>query len=393
LKKKKVLVLNNTITERNPALINLVSALGSTYDVIIIGKDNIGKDNFYGARYISGHVLRTVLKIPRKLLHLFFKFLNKDFLRHATKISFVYLYNFFLIPRLLFIKFDLVLCLETESLQGAKLLRTIFKKPIAYFIYELYSQQYVEKNDRYKRLLFNIEQSGLQYADILLSSVNEILGNYLIKEFRLERKQIVPYTICPLRPEQQSEQRDYESPIKLYYHGVLAKNRGLEEAILAIQDVAGAELYFRGFGDNEQELRSMVTRCGLNEKVFFLAPVDTTQLAFEATKFDVGLTMVKMNTTNHRYACGFKTFENIAAGLGLIVPASYPLTPLISEFKNGITYQDSSVDELTRVFNFCAQNKELINKWKANSRKAYEIEYNPQVQSSRLIDVFNSYLN
>jgi hypothetical protein len=385
-------IINNSFSTDNPALISLVQSLSMEFDYAILGKEktlstsSIDEKKYYSAYYIN-KFCHGVHLICRPFIKYFFK-------RYAiiiTKFIFVYLYNLFTFFRLCFIRFDLILFLESEAAQNSKRVQRLLKKPTAYFIYEFYSEQVTSNELQTYQFLYNIEKAGLQYSNFIIGGPNSVLSDYLIKEFNLKNKISIPYSVCPWQPLKALNAHD-DGPLKFYYHGALCQNRGLEECIIAFKNIDHAELYIRGFGELKQTLIDIATEHNILHKVFFLDAVNVADLPREATKFDLGLTMVKMNVKNHLYATGFKTFENTSAGLGLIVPASYPLVPLINKWQNGITYEDSTVDNLRAIFNYCVNNKDVVMQWKRNSVVAYQSEFNPKAQSERLVTMLKKSL-
>jgi hypothetical protein len=155
----------------------------------------------------------------------------------------------------------------------------------------------------------------------------------------------------------------------------------------------GIQVFIRGFGTILNELKELVISQNLTNKVFFLEPVDTQLLSEVGKDYDFGATMGRMNVANHLYATGFKTFENLSAGLALILPESYPLKKLNQEYKVGITYSDATVEELERVFEYILHHKEEIMIWKKNVRSAYHQEYNPARQKEKLIQKINQLIH
>ena len=110
-------------------------------------------------------------------------------------------------------------------------------------------------------------------------------------------------------------------------------------------------------------------------------------LAKHGVDYDIGLSLVRMNQVNHFYNLGFKTFENISSGLGLMSPKSYPLKKLINEYKNGICYSDATIEELKRCFNYLVENPKHVLKLKENSKIAYATNYNPNYQKQLLLAI------
>jgi glycosyltransferase involved in cell wall biosynthesis len=184
-----------------------------------------------------------------------------------------------------------------------------------------------------------------------------------------------------------------QEPISIYYHGIIIENRGLENLVSAVKKYSGIKIFIRGEGDLLPRLKQMSIELGVMDRVEFLEPVPTQMLSQVAKQYDFGITMVRMNVLNHQYAAGFKTFENLSAGLALILPKSYPLKKLNQEYNVGITYSDATVEELERVFEYILHHKEEIMIWKKNVRSAYHQEYNPARQKEKLIQKINQLIH
>lgn len=256
--------------------------------------------------------------------------------------------------------------------------------PCGFNIYEIFAEQWLgeNKSSLYK-LKTEIERRGIESSQLVFSSANKVLAEFLLSRYQLKRK-IVELTVCPYRSF--SDNITVNEPLKFYYHGAFFKNRGLENLVMAMKEVEGAVLYLRGYGHLEKELRLLVSENKLEKKVIFLEPVPTELLTQAGTEFDIGLTMARMNVLNHIYAVGFKTFENLSAGLALVLPESYPLKKLNEDYNVGVVYQDATVENMKAVISYCVNNKTIVKSWKANARKAYSDKFNPEFQKANFIN-------
>jgi glycosyltransferase involved in cell wall biosynthesis len=132
------------------------------------------------------------------------------------------------------------------------------------------------------------------------------------------------------------------SPRIILYQGALNVGRGLEEAILAMKDVNGAEFWMAGEGDLSEKLRKLVRRKKLDHKVKFLGfvlPEDLPKLTQRAT---IGLNLLQNRGLNYYYSLANKTFDYIQAGIPSLNPAFPEYIRLQKEFDCLIL-----VDELT----------------------------------------------
>lgn len=389
LKENKILVITNTIVNSNPALLRMVRDLHQHFDIYIYGKE---KDFLIKNEKIHYRTTRPFF-LPCKILSILIKpiyFINQHYYHILLKNININMYNWILSKFMPKKFFDLAIYIDTEALSIA---RHLDIKKNWYFIYEIYHNQLAGTNEKIIQYNKSFESQALNKADILISSGNHVIGSYLVNSFNLQSAQILTYSVCPPQAHKFSDIKDHYQKLKFYYHGALVPNRGLEEAIMAFIDISNAELYIRGFGSLKNQLAGLIHELNLNDRVFILDPVPTEQLTNVASYFDVGLTLVKMNIENHKYGVGFKTFENISAGLALILPASYPLSELNSKFKVGINYEDATVTELKKIFKYFTNNIDMVNVFKRNSRKAYAEYYNPETQKNILISKINQTLS
>jgi glycosyltransferase involved in cell wall biosynthesis len=380
-KKPTVLVVAHTIVNSNPALAFVVSCLQNEFEVKVCGNESSSKYEGYSRLDRIWRILLLLrFELFVKLISIIFAWKNWPSLHHKLLLH----VNLYLAKRAFNFTYkspvDFIINLDTEAALISSQYQKRYSLPCAYFIYEFYAEQ-VSQQHNYN-LLLTLERMAISQASFLLSPANKVLGNRINERFGLS-KHVVPFTITPSKGFG-DEEAVVSSPLKIYYHGYFVENRGIDNAILAMKNTKSCVLYLRGSGPFAKVLRSLVVEHGLEQKVIFLAPVATENLVAEAAKFDVGITLARMNVQNHAYATGFKTFENICAGIALIIPDSVPLRHLNDRFDLGYVYADGTVEELTQAFEFCVNNTQIVSRWKRNARTAFVTEYNQKIQSSRL---------
>ncbi len=397
-KKNKILIVTNVQIKGNPALWFICNALETKYEISISGNERESKttitNNFKYQTHSGLYSLALKLKLFSAIkffcqVRYFGNLLKREEIANVTLLKL----RLFLQRAEFNIKAPKINCILNIDTEAAFISMPFSQKeqiPTIYFIYEFYADQFLERKDRFYHHRVIIEKLSIQNADIILSTVNEKAGDFLKQRYNSEAK-VVSVTICPEKTF--SDKIKINNPLKFYYHGYFFDNRGLADGILAMKELDGAELYLRGSGFLEKTLKKLVKENKLDKKVFFLDPVPTELLSMVGAEFDIGLTMSRQNVLNQKYAQGFKAFENISAGLALIVPASPPLKQLIDEYKNGKNYSDATIEYLVPVFQYCLKNPEEVLTWKKNSQKAYQLEYNPEKQKSRLISEIEILLN
>lgn len=405
--RNKLAIILSIPCNRNPVLLFCLRELIKKNDVTVISPDHFEEtekfpsvkfENAYQYLKWAGRVLRVfeaiansiskIIETPVKLFDPKFKF---DFFRNLFEISNFYIIHYLLIPKVFENKLSKiknlsgVICIDAAALTAARKLKAKKKIPFAYWAYEIFPNQFPDTPKTLENLMKKIEGDGCRDADlaIVTSDVWAKLLRRRYKAFDLKHKIV---RVCPA-PVENYAALELSQKVKFYYHGVYLAGRGLENLIAAMQKVEGGILYLRGIGEDfENFLKAETVRLKLDDKVKFLPPVPIEMLAVEAAKFDVGAMMVCMTTLNAKFVIGFKTFENITAGLPLFAPASFQLKEIIKKNEVGVIYPNCGLEALAETLNYCIENKEKISEWKLNARKFAESEINPVFQSGQLFE-------
>lgn len=269
--------------------------------------------------------------------------------------------------KLLFKKKGVIVCIDAGGLTPARWINIVKKMPVAYAIYEIYPNQF-KIGKCFYRYLQGIERRGIKIADVLFSPINEIVGKLVLRRYKLSGKRLVSVSVCPTEQTEKSA-TDVKYPVSLYYHGIFAEGRGLDELILAMKHIQPekAHLYLRGFGDMKTQLELLIKKNDLATKITILEPLPSEELSKAAANFDVGLTMAQLDVVNHRFACGFKTLDNINAGMALMVPDGFVLNKLVTDNNIGFVYKDGVENHLTECIHQIIENTDVIPQMKKNS--------------------------
>lgn len=391
--RKTILLINNTTTTKNPALHFFIQCLKHEYNLIVSGNEVLKSSTYKEIRYRnheSTYRFLTRFKFLRLLkLCCLLTFQDKvvfEILALRIRLILCSIELKYKIP-----KVDLIIGLDTEAAYISLALQKRHKIPLWYFVYDFYPDQYLNISSRLKQLLIRIEKESISSSTLILSSLNDEMGLHLNEKYKLS-KAIHALFICPEPAFEIDKLPVLNDPIKIYYHGLISPNRGLEHLIEAMSGIDGIELYLRGNGTLVDKLQQMIEECNLSAKVFLLDSIPTEQLASAAADYDIGITMVRMNVLNHLYAAGFKTQENIAAGLALVIPNSYPLRRLNDTYELGVTYRDALKEDLVEVLRYITQNRSKVLEWKRNVRRAALDQLNPNAQKIQLIQTIKVHI-
>lgn len=397
MNKAKLAILLNIQSSRNPVLLFCLKNLSDDHKITVISVDEFqDAAKFPNVEFVN--YSRSFRFLSRALYHLIYNAAiisvllgviparerQNSALMYNSIIGF-YLIQMIFLPSLyaqyLLRKFNCstIICIDAGAMTAARIVKFFRKTPYFYWAYEIYPNQLTDAPKSLECLMKSVERKGCARAEAAIVT-SDIWARLLRRRYRLYGLKHCLICVCPPRVTEFSAPRVGEI-VRFYYHGGYQKGRGLKNLIRAMRGISRGKLYLRGIGaDYEAELKSEVEKLRLGDRVKFLDPLPAEELAESATPFDVGVIMACMTTANARFLIGFKTFENLAAGLSLLAPPSFQLREIINGNRVGVIYDNCGESEIAAALQFCVQNKERIEICKNNARLLAESRYNIKTQ-------------
>lgn len=392
INKKKCLILTHIIGKKNPMLRMFIDALNkeNAYKTSVVSSDGLDenlKQNIV-VRSLNNRILNFLTwRITLVYAFIASQFTKKTYSKKQNIESCSFLLNHIVntLQSLIYcIAFrpDIIICIDAGSTNAARIYKNFTSTPYVYSIYEIYpDQQSITANKAKRSCMISVEKYGVAKCSLLISPLSNLLGNFLNRRYKTHIK-VCAVSICPDKLERQSS-LDIRLPLKFYYHGAYFNGRSLDSLIMAMKNInsGDAHLYLRGYGYYELELREIVMKNGLGDKITFLDPVAPEELSKVAIEYDVGITMGDIKILNNRMACGFKTLENLNAGLALMVLNGYVLNPFVTKNKIGKYYLTSEEINIHNCIKEFVENLDDLKLYKLNSRKLAQQHYNKEAQN------------
>ncbi len=180
-----------------------------------------------------------------------------------------------------------------------------------------------------------------------------------------------------------------ETRIVLYQGGLLV-DRGIEQSMDAILDVAGAVLVLMGFGNQEARFRQLAATPRYAGKVHVLDAVPPTDLLWWSASSDVMVMLYQPHTENHRYVTPQKLWEAMAAGVPVVASDLPGLASVVEPVGCGILCDPTSpvaiADALRTIL---AQGTDGLRAMGQRGHAAARERYNWEVQFQVLDDVYD----
>jgi len=136
----------------------------------------------------------------------------------------------------------------------------------------------------------------------------------------------------------------------ILYQGALNKSRGLEQSILAMHQVENIKLLIAGEGDLSKELRDLVVKEKLENKVQFLGFVQPNDLKQLTINSKVGLNLLEPNGLSYYYSLANKFFDYMQAGVPCIC-ANFPEYEAIHQQYHCSVLIDCKIDTIAASIN------------------------------------------
>jgi glycosyltransferase involved in cell wall biosynthesis len=183
---------------------------------------------------------------------------------------------------------------------------------------------------------------------------------------------------------------DGENPGYILYQGALNKSRGLEQGILAMHQVENIKLLIAGEGDLSSELRELVVKEKLENKVQFLGfvqPADLKQLTVNAK---VGLNLLEPNGLSYYYSLANKFFDYMQAGVPCVC-ANFPEYKAINEKYHCSVLIDCEVNEIANSINELLSNQITYQTLSKNCILASQ-NFNWAIEDAKLLNFYKQIL-
>lgn len=174
---------------------------------------------------------------------------------------------------------------------------------------------------------------------------------------------------------------------EIVYQGQIVADRGYEEFVKASMEFKKNDPLFivRGFGPLEESLREFVTANEANVKLD--KPVEVKELVEKLTESDIGVVLTKPISINFEYTISNKIFENLHAGLPVILSPVKEHYYLNDKYDFGIVIDEVTPKDIADAVRKLKMNPELYNRLRHNAIEAAKI-LNWENESKKLKELY-----
>jgi len=294
-------------------------------------------------------------------------------------------YNLRLFLKLLFVRKDVLLANDLDTLLPNYLIAKMFRKKLVYDSHELFTEvPELTNRPRVQKVWLGIEKRIFPKLTNVYTVCNSIAGYY-------QNLYKVPVSVVRNLPFKEQEVALGKFPFQtenkkiIIYQGALNEARGLELLIESIDLLPDWLLVIVGDGDLAKDLKQKVLKKNLVKKVFFtgvLAPKELKKITPLAT---VGVSIEEDKGLNYRYALPNKLFDYIHAKVPVIVSDLPEMKRIIKDYKVGFVLQDRSAKNLAKQLKEIAKIPKTS--WDFDTAIS---ELNWQKEAKKLLKIFRN---
>lgn len=278
---------------------------------------------------------------------------------------------------LLFNKVDLIFANDLDTLPAAFLAHKLKRRSkIVYDSHELFTEapelegRFVKKIwERIEKLIFPRLTNIITVND----SIAEIFKAKYLKSIVVIRNVSEKFDWSELKSKIELGIPEDKEIIIVQGSG-LNVDRGIEEAILAMQLIDNAILLIVGDGDVIPNAKELVKTHQLETKVCFFGKRPYKELMQFTRHASIGLALDKPKSLNYRFALPNKLFDYIQANTAVICSNLVEIKKIVEKYEIGISIETIRPETIAETINGLLANKDKLLTFQENCKKAVEVE-------------------
>jgi len=283
-------------------------------------------------------------------------------------------------------KFTIIQPQNLDNMLPVWLARRIKRFKIVYDIADFYADAFIPHNMMLLRKIISwLEKTLMKNADALIIADETRIKQVGSKAWIIYNSPIDIYNELKTNTYLTSSNTKFT----IFYAGILARDRGLDILIKAIQDLNDVKLVIAGFGELGKKLPSIL-RGKHNVQYIGRIPYDTVlRLTFSS---DCIVALYDPQVPNNIYASPNKLFEAMMCAKPIIVSDETAMANIVRKEKCGLVVKYNDED-VRRAIIQLRDNPLLREELGRNGRRAYEQKYSWDFMKKKLLILYNQLIN
>ena len=303
-------------------------------------------------------------------------------------------YNIRLFFFLLVHKADVLVANDLDTILANYLISKIKGSVLVHDIHEYYTGvPELEGRPFVKKVWKYLEKSIFPKLKYVYTVNNSIVKLYK-EEYGLNVKAVGNFPILKQENNRVKSKEEMGIPQGkkiILYQGSVNVDRGLLEAVEAMQFVNDAVLLIVGGGDILNEIKLKTQELHLNEKIIFKKKVPFEELKNYTSHADMGISLDKNSNINYEFSLPNKVFDYMHAGVPVLASDLVEIRKIFNKYEIGAMIESHEPKHIAEKINFILTNAGKREIWKENAALA-SIEYCWQNEEKVLSEIYTQFL-
>lgn len=286
-------------------------------------------------------------------------------------------FNFRLFLFLLFKRADIFVSNDLDTLLPNVLISRLKRKPLVYDSHEYFTEvPELINRPKVQRIWERIERYCMKHVKQAITVNRSIQEQY-------EEKYKVPFLVVrnvsplykPTKTVTRSELNLPEGiPILIMQGAGLNVDRGVEEAIRAMEYLDNTLLILVGDGDIISDMKQLVAAKNWSEKVLFFGKRPYSELMQFTQVSTLGLSFDQPTNPNYLFSLPNKVFDYIHTQTPILCSNVVEVKRIVEQYDLGEVVSDFEPVALANQMAKALADEGQLNRWRANCLKTAEIE-------------------
>ncbi|NOR27861.1 MAG: glycosyltransferase [Lutibacter sp.] len=325
-----------------------------------------------------------VLLIGRKLKNS--KKINRNYKTTRMKLLFTsgFLfyseYNLRLFFKLLFLKKDILLSNDLDTLLPNYLISKLFDKKLVYDSHELFTEL-PSIQGRYSQKIWRFLEKWLVPKQKHFYTVSDSIANWFHKKYDV--KPLVIKNFPNFNKSSSLESKDKY----ILYQGALNNGRGLLALIEAMQTIENVKLKIAGDGPIKSKIQEQIKQCNVENKVVLLGNLEPEKLLSITQNATLGISLEEDLGLSYKYSLPNKLFDYIQAKTPVVATYLPEIKKVIKTYGVGEIIDNHTPENIATIINKVLKNEKKfynVNLEKASKELVWES------QEEKLISIFRN---
>jgi glycosyltransferase involved in cell wall biosynthesis len=305
--------------------------------------------------------------------------------------QFYLFFNIRLFFVLLFTKADALVANDLDTLLPNYLVSKLKGIPLIYDSHEIFCEVPELQNNPSKKRIWEKLEGWIVPKLKYCITVNQSIANYFTDRYKVPFifvRNIPNYTKIQNLKSRTDLNLPIGKKIVILQGAGINVQRGAEELVEAFQYLdENFVLLIIGSGDVILQLKEIVVKLQLHDKVIFIDKIPASELRHYTSNANLGVTIDKDSNLNYHFSLPNKVFDYMHAGIPMLATKLPEIENLVNKYKIGTYIENHDPKHIADKINSFLTS-DLYLEYKSNTIIA-AIENNWQIEKQKLISLFN----